>query len=84
MSHTYLGMRMANVTITVPEALKREMKKRKRTNWSTVARKAFEQAIRQEEMTKAAEEIDRFRASSKTPGWSGAKEVRRWRDASKS
>jgi precorrin isomerase len=75
---------MANVTITVPEGLKREMKKRTRTNWSMVARKAFEEAIRQEEMTRAAEEIDRLRASSKTPGWSGAKEVRRWRDASKS
>jgi hypothetical protein len=75
---------MANVTITVPEELKREMKKRKGTNWSMVARKAFEEAIRQEEMTRAAEEIDRLRASSKTPGWSGAKEVRRWRDASKS
>ena len=75
---------MANVTITVPEELKREMKKRRRTNWSMVARKAFEEAIRQEEMTRAAEEIDRLRATSKTPGWSGAKEVRRWRDASKS
>ena len=77
-------MGMANVTITVPEGLKREMKKRKRTNWSMVARKAFEEAIRQEEMTMAAEEIDRLRASNGTPGWSGAKEVRRWRDASKS
>ena len=77
-------MGMANVTITVPEELKREMKKRKKTNWSMVARKAFEEAIRQEEMTMAAEGIDRLRASSKTPGWSGAKEVRRWRDASKS
>jgi hypothetical protein len=75
---------MANVTITVPEGLKRTMKKRKRTNWSMVARRAFEEAIRQEEMTRAAEEIDRLRTSSKTPGWSGAKEVRRWRDASKS
>jgi hypothetical protein len=77
-------MGMANVTITVPEELKREMKKRKRTNWSMVARKAFEEAIRQEEMTKAAEEIDRLRTSSRTPGWSGAKEIRKWRDASKS
>ena len=75
---------MANVTITVPEELKREMKKRKRTNWSLVARKAFEEAICQEEMAKAAEEIDRLRTSSKTPGWNGAKEIRKWRDASKS
>jgi hypothetical protein len=77
-------MGMANVTITVPEELKREMKKRKRTNWSWVARKAFEEAIRQEEMTIAAEGIDRLRTSSKTRGWSGAKEIRKWRDASKS
>jgi hypothetical protein len=78
------AMRMANVTISVPEELKREMKKRKRTNWSSVARKAFEEAIRQEEMTTAADAIDRLRTSSKTPGWSGAKEIRKWRDASKS
>jgi hypothetical protein len=77
-------MGMANVTITVPEELKREMKKRKKTNWSWVARKAFEEAIRQEEMTMAAEGIDRLRTSSRTPGWNGAKEIRRWRDASKS
>ncbi len=74
---------MANVTITVPEELKREMKKQKRTNWSSVARKAFEEAIRQAEMAAAAEGIDRLRTSSKTPGWSGAKEIRKWRDASK-
>jgi hypothetical protein len=77
-------MRMANVTISVPEELKREMKKRKSTNWSSVARKAFEEAIRQEEMTTAADAIDRLRTCSKTPGWSGAKEIRKWRDASKS
>jgi hypothetical protein len=75
---------MANVTITIPEELKREMKKRKSTNWSSVARRAFEEAIRQEEMSMAAEGIDRLRTSAKTPGWSGAKEIRKWRDASKS
>jgi hypothetical protein len=75
---------MANVTITVPEELKREMKKQKRTNWSSVARKAFEEAIRQAEMAAAAEGIDKLRTSSRTPGWSGAKEIRKWRDASKS
>jgi hypothetical protein len=74
---------MANVTVTVSEELKREMKKQKGTNWSSVARKAFEEAIRQREMATAAEEIDRLRTSGKTPGWSGAKEIRKWRDASK-
>jgi hypothetical protein len=75
---------MANVTIAVSEDLKREMRKRKNINWSWVARKAFEEAIRQEEMTKAAERIDKLRATGKKPGWSGAKEIRKWRDASRS
>lgn len=69
-----LGTFMANVTITVPEELKREMK-RKKTNWSLVARKAFEEALRQEEMAEAVEGIDRLRTSRKTPGWSGAREI---------
>ncbi len=75
---------MANVTITISEELKREMKKRKKTNWSLVARKAFEERLREEEMAMAAVGIDRLRASTKTPGWSGAKEIRKWRDAAKS
>jgi hypothetical protein len=74
---------MANVTITVPEDLKRMMKRVRGMNWSSIARKAFEEAILREEMSEAAEGIDRLRASSKTPGWSGAKEIRRWRDDSK-
>jgi len=77
------GMCMTNVTITVPEDLKRKMEKANGINWSSVARKAFEEAILKKEMSKAAEEIDRLRASSKSLGWSGAKEIRRWRDASK-
>jgi hypothetical protein len=79
-----LGMCMANVTITVPEELKREMKKRRRINWSLVARKAFEETMRQEDRAKAAERIDRLRLSGKGAGWSGAREIRKWRDASKS
>jgi hypothetical protein len=75
---------MANVTITMPEELKREMKKRKSTNWSSVARGEFEEAIRQEEMGMAAEGINRLRSSAQTSGWIGAKEIRKWRDASKS
>jgi hypothetical protein len=75
---------MASVTITIPEELKDEMKKRKKTNWSLVAREAFEEALREEEMAEAAEGIDRLRTSSKAPGCSGAREIRKWRDASKS
>ena len=78
-----LVMCTANVTITIPEELKREMKKRKMTNWSLIARRAFEETIRQEEID-TAETIDTLRASSKTTGWSGVKEIRKSRDASKS
>ena len=74
---------MANVTITVPEDLKRAMKEMRRINWSGVARNAFEEAIRKEEMSEAATGMDRLRTSSRTPSWSGAREIRRWRDASK-
>ena len=76
-------MCMANMTITVPEDLKRAMKRLKGINWSSVARKAFEEAVVRQEMSKAAEGIDRLRVSSQTPGWSGAKEIRKWRNASR-
>jgi hypothetical protein len=60
-----------------------EMKKHKRLKPSLASRKAFEESTLQEEKAKAAEGIDRLRTSSKTPGWSGAEEIREWRDASK-
>lgn len=74
---------MENVTISVPEDIKRRMKHLKNVNWSEVAREAFEEKILKEEMLRAAEDIDRLRQSSQTPNWSGAEEVRRWRDKSK-
>lgn len=74
---------MGTITITVPDELKRGMRKLRHINWSSVARRAFDEAIREEEKLKAAHEIDRLRSTSKTPGWSGAKEIRRWRDAIK-
>jgi len=70
---------MATITVSVPEELKREMKRLKHVNWSEVARKAFEERVRREEMRKTAEGMDRLRQSSQTPGWSGAKEIRKWR-----
>ncbi|HUK28407.1 MAG TPA: hypothetical protein VLV31_08285 [Candidatus Acidoferrales bacterium] len=73
---------MATITITVPEELKRGMKKLKHVNWSEVARRAFQEAIYREEMRNAAEAIDKLRASSKARGWSGAREIRKWRDVS--
>ncbi len=71
---------MANVTVTVPEGLKKKMEEASGVNWSEVAREAFEETIRRKKMREAAEAMDRLRESTKTPGWSGAGEVRKWRD----
>jgi len=73
---------MGNVTIRVPEELKERMERCKTINWSEVARKAFEEAERKEEMQCAAESIKKLREESKAE-WDGAKEIRRWRDAAK-
>ena len=50
-------------------------------NWSEVARGAFEETVRRKRMLEAAENIKRLREESKTPGWSGVREIRKWRDA---
>lgn len=71
---------MNNVTIRVPEELKDRMERCKSTNWSEVARRAFEEAARKEEMQGAAEAIKKLRTESETE-WNGAKEIRKWRDA---
>jgi len=71
---------MSNVTVRVPEELKGRMKRCKSVNWSEVARKAFEDAAREEEMQHAAESIKKLRLESKSD-WDGAKEIRKWRDA---
>jgi hypothetical protein len=73
---------MSNVTIRVPEDLKGRMERCKSINWSEVARKAFEDAARREEMLCAAEAIKKLRNESITE-WDGAKEIRRWRDAAR-
>ena len=73
-------MCMSNITIRVPEELKSRMERCKNVNWSEIARKAFEEAARKEEIQRAAESIKRLRAESE-PGWNGAKEIRKWRDA---
>ena len=75
-------MCMSNVTVRVPEELKGRMKRCKSVNWSEVARKAFEDAARKEEIQCAAEAIKNLRLESKTE-WDGAKEIRKWRDAAK-
>ena len=71
---------MANVTVNVPESLKKRMEQVPDVNWSEVAREAFEEIIRQKQMRDVAEAMDRLRESAKAPGWSGAREIRRWRD----
>lgn len=68
-----------NMTITIPEDLRRKIRGIKNVNWSEVARRAFEDEIKKLERMKAAEEIDRLRTRSE--GWSGAEEVRKWRDS---
>ena len=50
-------------------------------NWSEVARDAFEETVRRKRMLEAAENIKKLREESKTPGWSGVREIRKWRDA---
>jgi len=58
------------------------MQRCKNVNWSEIARKAFEEAAVKEEMQCAVESIKMLRAESE-PGWNGAKEIRKWRDAAR-
>ena len=71
---------LSNITVRVPQELKGRMKRCKSVNWSDVARKAFEDAARKEEMQCAAEAIKNLRAENQAE-WNGAKEIRKWRDA---
>ena len=73
---------MSNITIRVPQELKSRMERFRNINWSEVARRAFEEATRREEMLRAAESIKKLRMES-TAEWDGAKEIRKWRDAAK-
>jgi hypothetical protein len=73
---------MGNITIRIPEELKSRMEHCKTINWSEVARKAFEEAARREEIQCAADSIKKLRNESEKV-WSGAEEIRKWRDAAK-
>lgn len=53
------------IVFTPPEELKGRMKRCKSVNWSEVARKAFEDAARKEEIQCAAEVIKNLRLGSK-------------------
>ncbi len=72
---------MANVTVSVPEELKKKMERTGDVNWSQVARQAFGEAVSKREMLEAVQDINKLREETKTPGWSGAREIRKWRDA---
>ncbi len=80
--YVHMVMCMSNITVRVPEELKSRMERCKTVNWSDVARKAFEEAARREEIRCAAAAIDRLRNESNIE-WDGAKEIRKWRDAAK-
>jgi len=73
---------VSNITIRIPEELKDRMKQCKSINWSEVARKAFEEAARREEIQCASAAIDELRVGSKIK-WDGTREIRKWRDAEK-
>ena len=72
---------MASVTVSVPDDLKKKMEHVSGVNWSEVASQAFEEIVRKREMLEAAQNIDRLREETKSPGWSGVREIRKWRDA---
>jgi len=49
-------------------------------NWSDVAGEVFEETLRRKKMREAAEALDKFRKSTRTPGWREDGEIRQWRD----
>ena len=73
---------MNNFSVRVSKDLKGHMKRCKSVNWSEVARKAFEDAARRQEMQCAAETIKTLRRES-IAQWDGAMEIRKWRNAAK-
>jgi len=75
-------MCMSNITIRIPEELKGRMERCKGVNWSEVARAAFEDTARREEIQCAADSIKKLRSESQKE-WNGAEEIRKWRDAAK-
>ena len=68
------------MTVAVPEGLKKMMERVHGINWSEIARRAFEETIRGRRMLEASRTMDQLRESTKVRGWSGVKEIRKWRD----
>lgn len=45
-THVYTGDKMENITLTIPEELKKELRKHEEVNWSAVIRKALQEHLR--------------------------------------
>jgi len=85
---------MSTVTVRLDEKTKRKMKKLHRVNWSEVIRSAILERISLEEsiaarrpidvtlLQKTIRDQDRLRAKT-TGAWSGAEEIRKWRQLRK-
>jgi hypothetical protein len=59
-----------------------EMRNLQDINWSEEIRRAIEQRLRKEKMKKACEVQDQLREKARGK-WSGAKEIKKWRERRK-
>lgn len=82
---------MSYITIRVDKKLKKEIEKFRDINWSEVVRRAIKERIKHEKARQKERVVDAKRVrdaikiqdklSEKTSGrWSGAEEIRKWRD----
>lgn len=80
---------MTTISLRVKDEIKKKMDELAYINWSELLRRHIQEKIAEEEgkerrknwarVKSASRDIDRLRGLSK-PGWSGAEEIRRWRD----
>ncbi len=70
---------MYMMTVRVDEDLKERMRRYPKVNWSEYIRESLEHKIREEEMKEAVKAMDEL-AEKTTGKWSGAEEIRKWRD----
>lgn len=84
---------MSVVSFRIDEELKRKMKRKKYVNWSEVVRGAIEERIELEDslslqkrtkdfhaISEAVRSIEGVRNKTIHGRWSGAEEIRKWRD----
>jgi len=69
----------ALISVRIDEELRQRMRDTP-INWSEYIREAIGVKIREEEMRRASDEMDEI-AEGTTGEWSGAAEIRKWRDA---